>query len=58
MIIKMANAWITYVKEWASKHGKTYTEALKDPKLKEDYAKSKPKDAKPMKAKKEAVKAK
>lgn len=45
---KMPNAWIEFVKEWALKHKVKYSEALKDPKLKEDYAKVKV--AKPAKA--------
>lgn len=33
------NAWIAHVKSWASKHGKSYRDALKDPKCKSAYKK-------------------
>ena len=33
------NAWIAHVKAWAAKHGKKYSEALKDPKCKASYKK-------------------
>lgn len=35
----MANKWITYVKDYASKNGMSYRDALKDPKCKEGYKK-------------------
>ena len=35
----MANAWITHVKAWAKKNGKSYNEALRDPKCKSSYKK-------------------
>jgi DNA adenine methylase len=34
---KMPNKWITYVKEYASKNGMSYRDALKDPKCKAGY---------------------
>jgi len=34
---KMANKWITYVKDYAKKHNMKYTDALKDPKCKAGY---------------------
>lgn len=37
----MANAWITFVKDYSKKHKIKYSEALKDPKLKSAYQKSK-----------------
>lgn len=33
------NPWISHVKSWAAKHGKSYTAALKDPKCKSAYKK-------------------
>lgn len=39
--IKKPNKWITFVKQWAAKHNVSYMEALKIPKLKSDYKKSK-----------------
>jgi len=36
----MANKWITYVKEYASKNGMSYRDALRDPKCKAGYTKS------------------
>jgi hypothetical protein len=36
---KMSNPWITYVKEYASKNGMSYRDALKDPKCKAGYKK-------------------
>ena len=36
---KMPNKWITYVKEYASKNGMSYRDALKDPKCKAGYKK-------------------
>lgn len=36
-ISKMPNKWISYVKEYASKNGISYRDALKDPKCKEEY---------------------
>ena len=38
-IKRMPNAWITYVKEFASKKGLKYNEALKHPELKTGYTK-------------------
>jgi hypothetical protein len=35
--IKMPNKWIEYVKEYASKNGMSYRDALKDPKCKAGY---------------------
>jgi hypothetical protein len=35
----MANKWITYVKEYASKNGMSYRDALRDPKCKAGYTK-------------------
>jgi hypothetical protein len=35
----MANKWITYVKEYASKNGMSYRDALRDPKCKAGYRK-------------------
>jgi hypothetical protein len=35
----MANSWITYVKEYASKNGMSYRDALRDPKCKAGYTK-------------------
>jgi len=53
------NAWIEWVRQWAKDHDQKYSEALRDAKMKEAYAKQKPvKPAKPArvkKAKKEAV---
>lgn len=37
----MANSWIEFVKSYASKNKMKYNEALKDPKLKAAYNKSK-----------------
>ena len=37
----MANAWITFVKDYAKKKGMKYNEALKDKGLKSAYEKSK-----------------
>lgn len=34
------NKWIQFVKEYASKNGITYREALRDPKCKEAYKSS------------------
>jgi hypothetical protein len=34
---KMPNSWVTYVKEYASKNGMSYKDALKDPKCKAGY---------------------
>ena len=42
----MANAWIDFVKSYASKNKMKYGEAMKDPKLKIAYAKSKKPSAK------------
>jgi hypothetical protein len=39
--VKRTNPWITFVKSYASKNGMKYNEALKDPKLKSAYQKSK-----------------
>jgi DNA adenine methylase len=36
---KMSNPWIMYVKEYASKNGMSYRDALKDPKCKAGYKK-------------------
>jgi hypothetical protein len=36
---KMANSWITYVKEYAAKNGMSYRDALRDPKCKAGYKK-------------------
>jgi len=36
---KMANSWISYVKEYASKNGISYRDALRDPKCKAGYKK-------------------
>jgi len=36
---KMPNSWITYVKEYASKNGMSYRDALRDPKCKAGYKK-------------------
>lgn len=36
---KMANSWIEYVKEFASKNGMSYRDALRDPKCKAGYKK-------------------
>ena len=36
----MANSWITYVKEYASKNGMSYRDALRDPKCNAGYSKS------------------
>jgi DNA adenine methylase len=36
---KMANSWITYVKEYASKNGMSYRDALRDPNCKAGYKK-------------------
>ena len=37
----MANSWITFVKAYAAKNDMKYNEAMKDPKLKVEYNKSK-----------------
>lgn len=37
----MANSWIEFVKAYAKKKGMKYNDALKDPKLKTEYNKSK-----------------
>ncbi len=37
----MANSWIEFVKSYAKKNDMKYNEALKDPKLKSAYDKSK-----------------
>ena len=37
----MANSWIMFVKSYAKKNNMKYNEALKDPKLKAAYNKSK-----------------
>ena len=37
----MANPWLDFVKSYAKKNKMKYNEALKDPKLKEAYNKSK-----------------
>ena len=37
----MANSWISFVKAFAKKEGMKYNEALKSPKLKAAYNKSK-----------------
>ena len=42
----MANAWITFVKKWAADNKMKYGEALKSPKLKAAYKKSKGKEKK------------
>jgi hypothetical protein len=34
----MANSWITFVKAWSIKHGKSYMCSVSDPKCKSDYA--------------------
>jgi hypothetical protein len=39
--MKKPNKWITFVKQWAAKHNVSYMEAIKSPKLKSDYNKSK-----------------
>jgi hypothetical protein len=39
----MANSWIEFVKSYAKKNKMKYSEALKDPKLKKEYAKTKKK---------------
>jgi DNA adenine methylase len=36
---KMANSWITYVKEYAAKNGMSYRDALRDPNCKAGYKK-------------------
>ena len=33
------NKWIAHVKSWAKAHGKSYSDALKDPKCKSSYKK-------------------
>ena len=37
----MANSWIEFVKSYAKKNNMKYNDALKDPKLKKEYEKSK-----------------
>ena len=37
----MANSWIDFVKSYAKKNKMKYNEALKDPKLQQEYNKSK-----------------
>jgi hypothetical protein len=34
---KMPNSWVMYVKEYASKNGMSYRDALRDPKCKQGY---------------------
>ena len=34
---KMANSWVQYVKEYASKNGMSYRDTLRDPKCKAEY---------------------
>ena len=55
----MANKWIEFVKKWASDKKMTYSAALKDPKLKTAYGKTKTTDksvsVKKSKSKKEKV---
>ena len=36
----MPNSWISYVKEYASKNGMSYRDALRDPKCKAGYKKT------------------
>jgi hypothetical protein len=36
----MPNSWVSYVKEYASKNGMSYRDALRDPKCKAGYRKS------------------
>jgi len=38
---KMPNSWVMYVKEYASKNGMSYRDALRDPKCKQGYKPSK-----------------
>ena len=33
----MANSWVTFVKAWSAKHGKSYMCAVSDPKCRADY---------------------
>jgi hypothetical protein len=39
--MKKPNKWITFVKQWAAKNNVSYMQAMKSPKLKSDYNKSK-----------------